>query len=135
MDIRIFFVGLLVFIISFVFFVIVIVDFLPNAFFFADFILIFVGLILVGIGINRPSLSSLFNKRMLVAGAILVAIWFVGSLLVITSRIGQPFLMGAILLTTSFMVLGCVLIFNGVKSRLNISLDNRVSESKRKERE
>ncbi len=94
MDIRIFFGGLMVFTISFVFLIISIVDFLPNAFFFAAFIAIFVGLILVGAGINRPSSSSPFNKRMLVAGGVLVATYFVILLVIIPSRIGQPFILG-----------------------------------------
>ena len=124
MDIRIFFVGLMIFIISPVFLVISIVDFLPNAFFFAAFILIFVGLILLGAGINRPNSSSPFNKRMLVAGGILVAIYFVVLLIIITSRISQPFLLGAASLTTSILVIGSVLIYNGVKSRPHSSLHN-----------
>ena len=95
MDIRIFFGGLMVFTISFVFLIISIVDFLPNAFFFAAFIAIFVGLILVGAGINRPSSSSPFNKRMLVAGGVLVATYFVILLVIIPSRIGQPFILGS----------------------------------------
>ena len=122
MDIRIFFGGLMVFTISFVFLIISIVDFLPNAFFFAAFIAIFVGLILVGAGINRPSSSSPFNKRMLVAGGVLVATYFVILLVIIPSRIGQPFILGAVSLTTFLLVIGSILIYNGVKSRPNSSL-------------
>lgn len=112
----------MVFTISFVFLIISIVDFLPNAFFFAAFIAIFVGLILVGAGINRPSSSSPFNKRMLVAGGVLVATYFVILLVIIPSRIGQPFILGAVSLTTFLLVIGSILIYNGVKSRPNSSL-------------